>query len=177
MMMKKISRKVVYRSRNCKFTLVSDKVALPNRIIYQYDSVIHGGDVGIVGTVGKKVVMIRQHRYPVDKFTLEIPRGFINKGESMHACAAREMEEEAGYMPRELKKLITCYPAPGFSNEVTHIFFASSLAKTKSKPDDTEFLQTKLLDIRKAIKFVRNSKIQDAITVIGLLTARERGLI
>jgi len=46
-----------------------------------------------------RILMVRQYRNAIDRYTLEIPAGGKNPGEDNLACAIRECEEETGYKP------------------------------------------------------------------------------
>jgi ADP-ribose pyrophosphatase len=46
------------------------------------------------------VLLVRQFRYAVGKFLLEIPAGGIDPGEDPPDAVRRELQEEIGYLPR-----------------------------------------------------------------------------
>ncbi|NNJ52588.1 MAG: NUDIX hydrolase, partial [Ignavibacteriaceae bacterium] len=58
----------------------------------------HPGGAVVVGiTKDEKIIMVTQHRFPVDKILLELPAGKLDKDENPMHCAIRELEEETGY--------------------------------------------------------------------------------
>lgn len=52
--------------------------------------------VGILPVIGDEVLLLNNWRHPVERELLEIPRGFIDEGETPVAAALRELEEETG---------------------------------------------------------------------------------
>lgn len=45
---------------------------------------------------GKKIVLVRQYRYPINDYIYELPAGLIEPGEDASEAAVREMSEETG---------------------------------------------------------------------------------
>lgn len=44
----------------------------------------------------EKIVLVRQYRYPINKYIYELPAGLIDEGETSEQTAIREMKEETG---------------------------------------------------------------------------------
>ena len=44
----------------------------------------------------KKVLLIRQYRYPIDNYVYELPAGLVDPGEDYRTAAVREVHEETG---------------------------------------------------------------------------------
>src|SRR5215471_15467292 len=59
------------------------------------------------------VALVRQWRYPLGRYSLEIAAGRIEPGHEPDQTAARELEEELGYRARSLQKLAAFNVAPG----------------------------------------------------------------
>ena len=70
-------------------------------------------------TTEGEVLLIRQYRYAVDQYLIELPAGLIDPGEDALATAARELAEEAGYEPSTMRVLTTVYMSPGYTDEQT----------------------------------------------------------
>ncbi|XP_037552219.1 ADP-sugar pyrophosphatase [Nematolebias whitei] len=67
------------------------------------------------------VVMVKQFRPPLGRFTLEFPAGLIDEGETAEAAAVRELKEETGYKGEVVGVTpVTCLD-PGLSNCTTQI--------------------------------------------------------
>jgi ADP-ribose pyrophosphatase len=93
------------------------------------DIVRHPGAVAILALDdAERVLMIRQYRHPVERRLWEVPAGLRDvAGEPLHATAARELAEEAGYRAREWRVLVDLFTSPGMTDERMRIFLATGL--------------------------------------------------
>ncbi|MFG1669083.1 NUDIX hydrolase [Streptomyces sp. Y7] len=92
-------------------------------------------------TADGDVVLIRQYRYNLKKYTLELPAGTVMRGESPRDAALRELWEETGFkLAREstLVDLGDYFVLPSETNRNAHLFLAPSvLVGTTAPPGDT----------------------------------------
>jgi ADP-ribose pyrophosphatase len=168
----RLESKDVFEGRIIKVRV--DKVLLPNGKESTREVVVHRGAVAIVPILDeRRVLLVRQFRYPVGEVLLEIPAGTISDGEDPERCALRELEEETGYLG-DLSYLCTLFLAPGYSTERIHLFIATNLKRTKQNPDEDEILELVEMTIEEAISMIGDGRIRDAKTVAGLILARER---
>jgi len=56
----------------------------------------------------------------------------------------------------------------GFTNEVIHIYIARDLVKTSVNPDEDEFLEVRVYELRDIRQMIRDGRICDAKTISGL---------
>ena len=83
--------------RGSFLSLRRDEVALPDgkRVFREY--IVHPGAVAVVAlTDDGRIVMERQHRYPLRRDFIEVPAGKREAGEAALDTARRELEEETG---------------------------------------------------------------------------------
>ncbi|MHB2026381.1 MAG: NUDIX domain-containing protein [Elusimicrobiota bacterium] len=147
-----------------------DEVSLPDGRRAKREYLDHPGASAVVPFLDcNHIVMVRQYRYPVGKSTLEIPAGKLDLGERPLACARRELAEETGHRARNMKKITAFYPSPAFANEEIHIFAAWNLFSGNPHRDEDEFLRVEIISFDRALRQVREGKIKDSKTVIGLL--------
>ncbi|MBI4810797.1 MAG: NUDIX hydrolase [Ignavibacteriales bacterium] len=112
------------------FTTIIDEVEYANGNPTMREVAEHpGGAVVLAVFPDHRIILINQHRYPLDKFIWELPAGKLNTGEDPLHCAKRELEEETGYHTKKWKQLTSIYTTPGFCTEVLHIFLARNLSK------------------------------------------------
>jgi len=158
------------------FQLVKDRFLLdraPKKIVSR-ELVRHPGAVVILPfTPRKKVLLIRQFRYAASGDLWEIPAGTREKGETPRRCATRELEEETGYKPGRLVFLTHFYSAPGLTDERMHLFLADRLKPGRLNLDHDEWIQCKEFEFEQALRMVRQRKIHDAKTIVGLLWAKQ----
>lgn len=155
-----------------------DTVELPNKIYAKREIVEHARGVGIVAITEKQeIVLIKQFRKAIEDAIYEIPAGLVDAGESLQEAAERELQEEAGLKPKYTELIAEAYASPGFTDEKLSIFFTDEMEESKLDLDETEFLISEKIPLKKAIDMVENFEINDAKTVIGILyAARKYGL-
>ncbi|HUO42218.1 MAG TPA: NUDIX hydrolase [Methylomirabilota bacterium] len=112
-----------------------------------------------------RVLLVRQYRYAIGKELLEIPAGTCDDEEPPEICAKRELQEETGYTCDELKKILECYVAPGYSTEKIHFYLARKLRKTAQAPDEDERITVEPTSITEGLSKIRNGEISDAKTI------------
>ncbi len=165
---KTVSSKKVFEGRIIDVRV--ETVEFPDGKTAYRELVDHPGGVGVIAlTDDGKILMVRQYRKPIEKDIWEIPAGKLDLGEDPKTCGIRELEEETGYMAKEIISLGYIYPSPGFANEVTHIFFAKGLAKGTTNLDEDEFLDVQEFTIEEVRNMILNNEINDAKTVVGFL--------
>ncbi len=148
-----------------------DEVRLPDGRKAVRGYMEHIGAVAVLPVLddGRRIVFVRQHRYPVGEDTLEIPAGKLNgAGDDPAARARAELREETGFTAARLTRLISFWPSTAFSTEILHIYLAVGLEKGAPCPDEDEFVDAEILTFKKAWALVRSGRIKDAKTVIAL---------
>lgn len=170
MIEKTIDSKVIY---NGKFiNLKVDTVKLPNGKESGREVVYHPGAAVVIAVTEKKeILLIRQFRYPVSEVLWELPAGKLEKNEDPLECAKRELAEETGFGAKEWQYLSRFYTAPGFSNELLHLFLASDLYTDKREADSEEFIELHKISYPKALSLISSGEINDAKTIIGIMLA------
>jgi len=161
-------RREIFRGRYIRGA-VKD-VVLPNGRNTTLNVVEHPGAVAIVPVFENgDVALIRQFRPSVDEELYEIPAGTLEPGEPPLATAKREIVEETGYRARRWRKISEFYTAPGFCTELMHVYVARGLSPASADGDADEIIEPLRVPIRKALKYVREGKIRDAKSIVGLL--------
>jgi len=150
-------------------TLNVDTVRLPNGVTIDLEVIRHPGAAAVVPLKGDgTVVLIRQFRHAAGGFIYEIPAGKLHQGEDPLECAARELEEEIGYRAGRFDLLSSIFTAPGFADEVIHVYLATELMKGVQNLDQDEVLEIVEMPLRDAIGKIEDGSIRDAKTIVGL---------
>jgi ADP-ribose pyrophosphatase len=147
-----------------------DTVRLPDGSEGQREYIRHPGAVAIVALFEDgKVLLERQFRYPNRREFIEIPAGKLEPGEPHLETAKRELLEETGYVAVEWTRLGVIHTAIGYTDEAIELFLARKLTKKSAKLDVGEFLEVLKIPFEEAIAMIRDGRITDSKTLVGLL--------
>jgi ADP-ribose pyrophosphatase len=168
-MEKTINSKLLHQGRN--FSFKTDEVQLPSGKTTTRDTVDHPGAVAIVPILDDgRILLVKQYRYTTGKELLEIPAGTLERGEAPDTCARRELKEETGYTAGSMKKILTMYMAPGYSNEVIHLYFATTLKEGEKNTEEDENITTEAYGPDELLEMMEKNTIEDAKTIAGVLS-------
>ncbi|CAN5692516.1 NUDIX hydrolase [soil metagenome] len=129
----------------------------------------HPGAVAIVPiTTSGNVLLVEQYRYAVNRTLLEVPAGSREAGESPLETARRELEEETGYRAASLVEIGRFFVSPGWATEEIILFRAGALDSIGHGFDHDEILDVLEIEPARIPVLMRDGKIADAKTIIGL---------
>ena len=167
----KLSSKTVYRGN--LLHVLEDQVRLPDGKTARREYIRYPGAVMMVPFLDPQTVVLeRQFRYPLGRHFYEIPAGKVDPGEDLLAAARRELREECGYEAGEWQRLATVHPCIGYSDEAIELYLARGLTYVGHAPDDEEFLEVVTVRLAEALAWVRDGRITDQKSIIGLLWAQ-----
>ena len=171
---KRLGGETLYAGR--VVTLQVDRVALPDGRETKREVVRHPGAVAVLGETGDGFwILVRQHRYAVGADVLEIPAGTLEPGEDPESCARREIVEETGYRAVTLAPLGLYLPAPGYSDEVIHLFQARVEPDPAGPaPDDDESIHAVFRRPDEVMDAIRDGRIDDGKTIAACCRSRLR---
>ena len=162
-----LSSDAVYRGNFLQLDDVT--LRLPNGSIAHHDVIRHPGAVAIIALRDDKIILVRQYRTALERITLEIPAGKLERGEDLESCARRELEEETGFQAGSLEYLLPVAVAAGYSDEVIHLFRATDLHFVAAHPDDDEFVAVEMIPVSEFIAACQAGKIEDSKTLLAAL--------
>lgn len=149
--------------------VLKDTVQLPDGSSATREYITHPGAVAMLALLDNgNLLLERQHRYPLHRDFIELPAGKIDAGEDILHTAQRELLEETGYVAREWVHLTTAWPCIGYSDERMEYFLARGLTHQGSRLDAGEFLEVFELSPEEALAWVRDGRITDSKTIVGL---------
>lgn len=129
----------------------------------------HPGAVAIIAQPSAgSLLLVRQWRYALRAWTLEIPAGTRVSGEDPAATARRELAEEAGFLAERIDEVLRFWPAPGVSDEELIVYRAHGLAETAAHPDPGELVARQVVPFAELPALVRSGAIRDAKTLLAL---------
>ncbi|MGI6033236.1 MAG: NUDIX domain-containing protein [Coriobacteriales bacterium] len=149
-----------------------DRVAIehPDGRRTHHEVIRHPGAVGIVALDGKgNILLVHQYRTALERITIEIPAGKIDRGEDPLESAKRELSEETGYEAREIRYLTPVATSVGYTDEIVHLYLATDLVPGPAHPDSGEFLAVEWVPLNDLIDSVLDARIEDSKTIIAAL--------
>lgn len=167
MMEKNISRELIYSGRI--IDVYNDRVMTDTGKETYREIVCHRGSVAMLPVDGSTVYLVRQYRYAVGDYLLEIPAGTLEKGESPEACARRELMEEIKMEPGKVKKIATLYPSPGYIDEIMHLYLCTDMKPAAMEADEDEHIEIVSMDIKSLREMIVSNRLRDGKTVTALL--------
>ncbi len=112
--------------------------------------------------------LIRNYRGSVGQTLIELPAGTREPHESPRETAARELEEETGFVAGSLRQVAEFYAAPGILDEKMVLFVATKLEAARPRREAGEQIENLILSLADARDLVRQGAIRDAKTIVGL---------
>jgi len=168
-----LKSKSVYNGRVIRVSL--DRVVEPGGVEAFREVVEHHGSVVVIPRLPNgRILLVRQFRYPARKHLWEFVAGSMEPGESVIRAARRELQEETGYRAGSLKRMFSFYPSPGFLTEQMHLVEARNLKLSKANPEDDERIEVGEFSKTQINKLLREKRIIDGKTLVGLLWDRWR---
>ncbi len=136
-----------------------------------WDFIKHKGAAAVVPvTDDGKILMVRQYRNALDRYTLEIPAGALDEeNEPGRECASRELEEETGFRSENLEWLINLRTTVAFCNERIEVYVAKNLIPSKQHLDEDEFIDLKAYTLDELKEKIFSGEIEDGKTVASLM--------
>lgn len=166
---KRINRELVHRG--AILDMYEDTIQTPNGKTAKWDYLHHKGAAAVVPVMEDgKILMVRQYRNALDRYTLEIPAGAVDAAEEPGiVCASRELEEETGYRSDHLEMLIKLRTAIAFCDEWIEVFVATDLIPSKQNLDEDEFIDVKAYTLESLKEKIFSGEIQDAKTIAAIM--------
>ncbi len=155
-----------------------DRIALPGdgEIDYVYEE--RPDAVGIVPvTADGTLLLIRQYRYPIDTWCLEIPAGGTrdHRGMSLEEVARLELREETGATCGEMEHIGFFYVKAGSLAQRFHVFIAWDAERVREPAyEPAERIQQRPMPTREALALARSGRMPEAHSALALFLCEER---
>lgn len=126
-------------------------------------------------TADGRVLLVRQWRHGLRRFTLEIPGGLVDPGEDPGQASAREVREETGHAGGKPVRLGRVAPNPAFMNNVCYTYLIEECrpvgALQLDPGEDLEVVPTPLTDIG---ALIAEGAIDHALVICGFWWLRQK---
>lgn len=115
---------------------------------------------------GERMLLMRRHRFIVDRWVWELPGGYVDEGEDPAAAAVREVVEETGWRPRSVEFVMSCQPLIGNADYPQDLFVAYG-ADRVGEPEADEAAEVKWIAVEDLPGLIASGEILGAMTIIG----------
>ncbi len=168
-----LSKQVVYKGK-----IISVEVAdvrQPHGAQSRMEAVRHPGSCVILAMPDPDhVILVRQYRYPLDRFLWELPAGSLKPGEDPRKGAIRECEEEIGLIPGVVEEVGRYYPTPGYCDEYMMLFRMTGLRHPDpehpvAEQDEDEHIEVRTFSLEEARAMLRSGEIEDLKTAMAIM--------
>lgn len=169
----RLGRELAYTGAVIK--IYKDRV-VSNGIEEIFDYIHHDGAAAVLPVTKEgKLLMVRQYRNALDRFTLELPAGKVDApDEPRIQCAYRELEEETGFRTDHLEYLMTINTTVAFCDEAIDIFLAENLIPSKQNLDADECIEVEEWEVTDLLAQIYAGKLTDGKTVAAILAYAQR---
>jgi 8-oxo-dGTP pyrophosphatase MutT (NUDIX family) len=117
------------------------------------------------------VHLVGQWRFPLGRYSWEMPEGGGEPGERASDCARRELAEETGLRAGALKPILELDMSNSLTDEQGVIFLATELVPGDASPEPTEVLRRCRAPFSEVLARVVDGRIRDSLTVAAVLRA------
>ncbi len=118
-----------------------------------------------------RVLLMYRHRFIVDRWVWELPGGYVDDAEDLAEAAAREVEEETGWRPRSMERLVTFQPSIGSLDQPQEVYLARGADRVATTPDMNEAEDVRWVPLAEAVGMIDRGEILGAATVVGIYRA------
>jgi 8-oxo-dGTP pyrophosphatase MutT (NUDIX family) len=123
--------------------------------------------------------MVRQHRYPLDQFTIEFPAGGSD-GQDPLVAAKRELEEEMELETDEWIQIGKILKGSGIADSVGYAYLAKNVRKVLNPildPFDQELIEKVSFQVGQVREMICTGEIEDSTTISSFYRAELMGLL
>jgi ADP-ribose pyrophosphatase len=119
-----------------------------------------------------EIVLLKQYRYPVDEWCLEVPAGGTHDTAeaTLEEVARKELREEIGATAEKLTYVTFFYTANAFSDEKCHVFLAEGVKfSSQPKREESESIKTQVLPAAEVIEIARRGEMKTGPCALAVL--------
>lgn len=150
-------------------------VLMPDNKKYEWGYIHTLEAVAIVAAEKSKIALVTQYRYPLGNNLTEVPKGFVERGESNLSAAQRELKEEIRRTGNDWQYLGKSVAAPGIGEIVHHVFLVRELSDLRDTTvaDEQEKIQkVEWVELKEFFERVSQNEIIDSVTITAIVMAK-----
>jgi len=120
-------------------------------------------------TPRRELVLVRQFRFGLNDFSLEIPGGVVDPGEDPVAAGVRELREETGFVGQSARVLGLVHPNPAFlSNRCSIVLVEQAERIQEPTWDHDEEIAVSCHPVESVFAMARDGRITHGIVLDAL---------
>ncbi|MGW4125661.1 NUDIX hydrolase [Nocardia sp. NPDC004711] len=165
-----LGERLVDENRHIRLSTVD--VELPDGVKFtQYVARMPRCAMTLVLNENHEALLMYRHRFIIDQWVWELPGGYVDHAEDVASAAAREVEEETGWRPRSMERLVTYQPSIGSLDQPQEIYLARGADLTDTAPDINEAEDVRWIPLDEAAAMIDRGEIVGAATVVAIYRA------
>lgn len=149
-----------------RFSITLDTVEKDGKA-YPYSYVIINRSVCILPIIKNQILLIKQYRHAIGKWLWEIPGGGTMEGDNLILSAKRELMEETGCEADTFIDLGYCYPSPGATTEICHMFAAQCRQVNAMQLEPLEMITTQIVTKREMDSLIERGEFTHSAGIVA----------
>lgn len=125
-------------------------------------------------TLDDKFILVRQFRPPQNRYTLELPSGYVREGEPHEETVRRELQEETGYCCKEITYLGEFKICPSRINNTIHAYYGNKAELLKNKDDS--HIEVVLVSPESFEEYILNGTYNESIGIVMYFISKRKRL-
>lgn len=119
------------------------------------------------------VLLVREYGVGIERYELGLPKGRLDRDETVEQGADRELKEEVGYGARDLHILHTLSLSPAYMSAMTHVVIARDLYPERLVGDEPEELEVVPWKMSELHTLIARDDVTEGRSIAALYIARE----
>lgn len=159
----------LYESRWVRLTLVDVEMPDGTRFEHHVVRMQRVAVAAVLDQAAEQLLMLRRHRFVDGTWGWEVPVGIVEPDEDPATTAAREVEEETGWRPTPLRRVLGFQPAIGIADTPHELFTGQGADRIGDPSDVTEAAEVAWVPLAKLPDMVEDGSVRDGATLIAVL--------
>ena len=119
------------------------------------------------------VLLVREYGAGIGRYELGLPKGRLDRDETVEQGAERELKEEIGYGAREMHIIANLSLSPAYMTSMTHVVLARDLYEERLPGDEPEELEIVPWKLSELHTLLTQPDVTEGRSIAALFIARE----